>query len=488
MTYVSYVFVLFVGLTVFLYYILPKCWQWKILLGASIIFYLSSGPFFVLYLLIFSAISWYGAKKIEKYEANGGQKSKLAIFIVSCLVIANIGFLFSLKWGSMGLALLNKIFHLQLAWQFILPLGISFFTFQNISYLFDVYRGKQEAEKNFWHYLLYSCYFPYIVSGPINRYEEMKNQFFIVHTYRTDTIYSSVLRILWGYIKKMVIADRAAIFVNQVFDYYYMYRGIYIVVAVLLFTLQLYMDFSGCMDIVIGVSNLFGIAMKENFQAPFGAVTTAEFWRKWHVSLTSWFRDYLYIPLGGNQKGKARKNLNIMIVFIFCGMWHGAGITYIVWGFLNGLYQIVGELTSGFRRTVCDIIGLKENSWGTIWRKRLVTFTLGEFAWLFFRANGIQEAFIMIKRCFTGWNPWILSDGSIYQVGLGALDFIILIIGAISVGWVSRVSKEKNLHHIFLQQSWLCQTIIILFALVIWYLFGIYGPGFNSNNFIYYNF
>ena len=202
--------------------------------------------------------------------------------------------------------------------------------------MIDVYRGKIPAEKNFWHYLLYSSYFPYIVSGPINRYEKMEKQLFTAHYFHKDSFYQGMLRILWGCLKKMVIADRAAIFVNEVFGHYYMYRGLFIVFAVLLFSLQLYMDFSGCMDIVIGVSKLFGIDMMENFNAPYGAATTAEFWRRWHISLTSWFQEYIYIPLGGNRKGKIRKYLNIMIVFLFCGMWHGAGLTFLIWGFLNG--------------------------------------------------------------------------------------------------------------------------------------------------------
>lgn len=487
MLYVSYLFVLFVMLTAFLYYIVPQSWQWKLLLVASLVFYIYSGFIYLIYLLVFTFTTWYGAKKIEKYMYRS-KTTKYPIFVLVLLVVFNIGLLIALKWSSMELALINKLFGTSLTWQFILPLGMSFFTFQNTSYLIDVYNGKIHAEKNFGHYLLYSIYFPYIVSGPINRYEQMEKQFFQKHSLKKDTFYSAILRILWGFLKKMVIADRAAIFVDQVFEHYYMYRGLFVLFAVVLFSLQLYMDFSGCMDIVIGVSKLFDIDMKENFQAPYSANTVAEFWRRWHMSLTSWFRDYIYIPLGGNRKGKIRKYLNIMIVFIFCGAWHGAGFTFLVWGFLNGLYQIVGDATSKIRMKLCCVIGLDESSYGAVLRKRLTTILMVEFAWLFFRANGIHEAFVMLRRLFTGWNPWILSDGSLYEVGLDMWDFMILLIGTACVGLVSHIGHRKNLYQIFIEQSWLCQTCMIVFAMAIWYLFGIYGPGYEPANFIYYNF
>ncbi len=488
MTYVSYSFVLFVSIVCVLYYVLPKRYQWKVLLSASIIFYICSSLIFFGYLLIFSIVTWYGTQKIEECKNKQEGQNKIIKGIMILLVLLNGGVLFALKWGAMGIALFNKIVHTSFAYHFVLPLGISFFTFQNISYVIDVYKGRVEAERYFGHYLLYSCYFPYIVSGPINRYEKMKSQLFEGHSCNFQLLYAGILRIIWGYIKKMVIADRAAIFVDEVFNHYYMYRGLYIVIAVVLFTLQLYMDFSGCMDIVIGVSKLFGIDMQENFYAPFGAVSTAEFWRKWHVSLTSWFRDYIYIPLGGNRKGAIRKYINILIVFLICGMWHGAGITFLVWGFLNGFYQIIGEVTYKFRQNVCNAIGLNQNSYGAMIRKRIITFGLAEIAWLFFRANGISEAIVMLRRMVMEWNPWILFDGNLYQLGLEPWDFLILIVGVVCVGWTSRTNKRRDLHRMFLEQDWLCQVIVILVAIVIWYLLGIYGPEFNPNNFIYYNF
>lgn len=488
MTYTSYVFVLFILLTISIYYMVRKNWQWVVLLIASIIFYICSGLVFGAYLVFCSLFTWYGAKRIEKQRLVRPLSEKVLKALVVVLIFMNIGILFIIKWSGMELALFNRLFGTSVALRFILPLGMSFFTFQNTSYVIDVYRGKIPAEKNFLHYLLYSSYFPYIVSGPINRYDKMERQFFAGHSFDKDGFYQGILRILWGYLKKMVIADRAAVFVDEVFGHYFMYRGLFVLFAVLLFSLQLYMDFSGCMDIVLGVSKLFGIEMIENFQAPYGASTTSEFWRRWHISLTSWFRDYLYIPLGGNRKGKMRKYINIMIVFLFCGMWHGAGITFLIWGGLNGLYQVVGDMTTGVRRKMCRALGLDEESYGAKLRKKLATTMLIEFAWLFFRADGFREAFVMLRRMFEVWNPWILTDGTLYQVGLTVWDFLILIAGVMIVGWISRVGNQKDLHHIFLSQSWLCQMLVVLATLVIWYLFGIYGPGFDPANFIYYNF
>lgn len=481
MTYTSYAFVIFTFITTGIYYTVHKKRQWMILLLSSIIFYACSGPVFLIYLLAITLLTWYGAGKTGEGKAGG--KAVLAV-----LVFMNIGVLFLLKWSGMGLAFINRIFGTDLGWRLVLPMGISFFTFRNVSYLVDVYRGRNPAERNFWHYLLYTSYFPYIVSGPVNRYEKMGAQFFAGHSFDRDAFYQGLLRILWGYIKKMVIADRAAVFVDEVFGHYYMYRGLFIVFAVLLFSLQLYMDFSGCMDIVLGVSKLFGIEMDENFHAPYGALTVADFWRRWHMSLTSWFRDYLYIPLGGNRKGTARRYLNIMIVFFFCGMWHGAGVTFLIWGFLNGAYQVIGSMTAGFRRRLCRGAGLDEHSHGAMLRKKLTTTVLIEFTWLFFRADGLKEAFVMLRRMFKGWNPWILSDGTLYQAGLDQWDFLILLAGALCVGWVSRAADGKDLHRMFCSQSWLYRMLIILSALVVWYLFGIYGPGFYPGDFLYFNF
>lgn len=482
MIYLSYTFVFFTVFTLLLYYKVPERLQWQVLLAASLIFYILSDAKFLFLIFLFSFLTWFGAKIIEKHKEDYSVRHLKTI--VAFLIIFNIGCLICLKWGGMELALVNKVFGTNLAWKLLLPLGMSFFTFQNVSYVIDVYRGNISAEKNFGHYFLYSIYFLYIVSGPINRYEQMQQQFFNKHSFHRDTFYAGMLRILWGLMKKMIIADRAAVFVNEVFDNYYRYRGVFILLAVLLFSLQLYMDFSGCMDIVIGVSRLFGIEMRENFKAPYAAQTTAEFWRRWHMSLTSWFRDYLYIPLGGRQK----KYRNVMIIFLFSGMWHGAGIPFLVWGFLNGFYQIMGEATYQGRKKLCSILDLDEESYGAVLRKRFTTFVLIEFAWLFFRANGIREAFVMLRRMITGWNPWVFSDGRLYQAGLDIWDFLILLAGVFCVGVVSHMGMKKDLHTLFLKQSWICQSMIILFSLVLLYLFGMYGPGLHAVEFIYYNF
>lgn len=481
MSYTSYLFVLFVFITACAYYVVHKESQWVVLLVSSIIFYMCSGPAFLLYILAVSLVTWYGAKRMK--QKNQGKK-----FLLVTLIFLNIGILLIVKWSGMGFALINRVLEISVAWKLILPLGMSFFTFQNTSYLLDVYREKIQAENNFWHYLLYAAYFPYIVSGPINRYEKMSKQFCEIHFFRRDVCYQGVLRIVWGYIKKMVIADRAAVFVDEIFDHYFMYRGLFILFAVILFSLQLYMDFSGCMDIVMGISKIFGIDMTENFHMPYGALTTAEFWKGWHISLTSWLQDYLYIPLGGNRKGKCRKYFNTVVVFVFSGMWHGAGVTFLIWGGLNAFFIVFGDATKNLRRNICGFIGLDEDSYGAKFRKRITTIILIEFSWLFFRANGFREAFMMLRRIFVGWNPWILFDGSLYQAGLDRWDFVILIVGACFAGWISHMQKHKNLHRLFLAQSWLCQAMIILCSLVIWCLFGVYGPGYDPVDFLYYNF
>ena len=340
MTYTSYAFLIFIVITTGIYYTVHKKRQWLVLLFSSIIFYICSGPVFLIWLLSFTFFTWYGAGKMEKSKA--GRKAVLAV-----LIFMNIGVLFLLKWSGMELAFINRVFGTNLGWRVVLPMGMSFFTFQNVSYSVDVYRGKIPAERDFWHYLLYASYFPYIVSGPVNRYEKMGAQFCAGHSFDRDAFYHGMLRILWGYMKKMVIADRAAIFVDEVFGHYYMYRGIFIVIAVLLFSLQLYMDFSGCMDIVLGVSKLFGIEMAENFRAPYGAVTVADFWRRWHISLSTWFKEYVYIPLGGNRVDKPRLLFNLLIVWAATGIWHGASWNFLLWGLYYGFLLVLEKFFLG---------------------------------------------------------------------------------------------------------------------------------------------
>ena len=316
----------------------------------------------------------------------------------------------------------------------------------------------------------------------------LSGQFYIPKTWNWNSFYCGILRILWGMLKKLILADRAAVFVNEVFNQYYMYRGAYIVMAVVLFTLQLYMDFSGCMDIVLGISKLFQVELPENFAAPFSARSTADFWRRWHITLSAWFRDYIYIPLGGNRNGKIKKYINIMVVFLFCGMWHGSGITFLIWGGLNGIYQIIGDITESLRRRFCEAIGLGTDTFGAGIRRSLITFVLGEIAWLFFRADGLREALYMLRRMVTGWNPWIFTDGGLFSVGLDGLDFVILAVGTIFVGMVSKLNIKKDLQREFLRQSPYFQYVIVSFSVFLLYLFGIYGPGFDASGFIYYNF
>lgn len=237
MSYTSYSFALFVILTVCVYYIVRKKWQWVVLLVASMFFYLCAGPALSIYLLLFCLATWYGAKRIGRRKSGMQVSEKMLGLLAVFLIFINIGVLFILKWSGMELALLNRLFGTSLGWRFVMPLGMSFFTFQNTSYVIDVYKGKIQAERNFFHYLLYASYFPYIVSGPINRYAKMERQFFAGHAFDKERFYQGLLRILWGYLKEMVIADRAAIYVEEVFGHYYMYRGLFILIAVLLFSL-----------------------------------------------------------------------------------------------------------------------------------------------------------------------------------------------------------------------------------------------------------
>lgn len=241
----------------------------------------------------------------------------------------------------------------------LLPVGISFYTFQALGYTIDVYRGDTCAEKNFFQYALFVSFFPQLVAGPIERSSHLLQQLATPHKFNSEEAKSGLLLMLWGFFLKIVLADRIAIFVDWVYGDYHTFGGWYLIVATALFAIQIYCDFAGYSIIAMGAAQILGIRLMENFQSPYLAVSVADFWRRWHISLTSWFRDYLYIPLGGSRCSKWRKYMNKMIVFLVSGLWHGAKISFVVWGGLNGLYQIIGEILQPLRDKLVKLFLLK---------------------------------------------------------------------------------------------------------------------------------
>lgn len=294
--------------------------------------------------------------------------------VAALLIGSNAGLLFLLKFASSGSFFVTRLHLGRLA--FLLPMGISFYTLQIIAYVVDVYRGKYPAEKNFLQYMLFVMYFPQILQGPIARFDQLKKQLCSGHTFSYATFVGGFELMIWGYFQKLVIADRAAVIVDRLFGEYRSYTGVYMLLAGVLYSIQLYTDFNGCVCIARGASEMLGITLAENFDHPYFATSIQDFWHRWHMSLSSWLRDYVYIPLGGNRKGKLRKYVNILLTFLVSGLWHGMGLTYLVWGFLHGLYQIMGSLLMPVRDRLVSLTKTDRSCFSHRLLKQLCTFSL----------------------------------------------------------------------------------------------------------------
>lgn len=373
-----------------------------------------------------------------------------------------------------------------------MPVGISFYTFQLVGYLVDVYRDKQPAEKNFLSYALFAAFFPKLIEGPIERSDTLLSQIHAIESLRAfdyDRIAAGLYEIVWGLFLKMVLADRIATFINPFFENVASRGSIQLITASLGYTFQLYLDFSGYMFIIRGVARCFGFTLLENFNAPYLATSTGDFWRRWHISLSSWLRDYVYIPLGGSRVSHGRHLFNVMAVMFVSGLWHGASWNFVVWGLLHGLYQVVGILTRPFRKVFYQKEWIRAESFSFHLAQRLCTFCLISFAWIFFRANTLQDALTIVVRIFTRWNPWVLFDGS-FSAGWSGVETAVFWLGMLLVFCTDLLREKRHLSF----PAWLQQqnvifrwsVCVVLFVSVL--VFGMYGINFDSSQFLYFQF
>ena len=491
-------FLIFFPIVLFVYFLIPNRVKYIWLLIASYYFYMCWNAKYALLILFSTFITYLSGIAIEKIkDQNWEDKKKLTNkkIVVALSFVLNLAILFYFKYFNFVLSLLTKAFgmiHVQLTipvFDIILPVGISFYIFQALSYTMDVYRDEIYAEKNFFRYALFVSFFPQLVAGPIERSKNLLKQLAVPQKFNLELAKEGILLMLWGFFMKMVIADRIAIFVDTVYDDYLTFSGWYLIVATVLFAVQIYCDFAGYSTIAVGSAKILGIHLMENFEAPYFSTSVAEFWRKWHISLTSWFRDYLYIPLGGSKKGAFRKQINKMIVFLVSGLWHGASISFVVWGGLNGVYQILGELTKPYRDKLVGILDLNRQSLGHKLLQMFITFVCIDFSWIFFRAEGFKQAVEIIKSMMTGVNPWILFDGSLYNCGIDQKNFSLLML-AIMILIGADLCKHKAIviRKIILEQDLWFRCLFVAFSICTILLFGMWGPAFDQTNFIYFQF
>ncbi len=486
-------FLLFFPLVTILYYLIPhkRSLRTYMLLVASYVFYGCWNPKYILLLFAVTLTTYLSALLLQKVSGSGAKKAVLA----SCITF-NLAVLFVFKYldfacqnlGLLSGFLLHRPVSLPL-FNLVLPVGISFFTFQALGYIIDVYRGDIPAEKNFPRYALFVSFFPQLVAGPIERSKNLLPQFTEKHSFSWDNIKDNFVLILWGFFLKLVVADRIAIFVDAVYADPENYGGAFLIIASILFAFQIYCDFYGYSTIAIGAAGMMGFRLMKNFDGPYLATTVAEFWKKWHISLTSWFRDYVYIPLGGNRKGRIRTHINRLIVFLLSGLWHGAMWTYVIWGGLNGLYLVISSLLLPLKKKLVRVVGWKEEATGNHILQAVVTFLLVDITWVFFRARSLDKAVFIFKSMLTEHNYWVLFDGSLYKLGLTLPSFVVMLISILLLLMVDHLHK-KGIHFrtwLWQQNIWIRIPVIVLLIQVI-IIFGIWGREYDQTAFIYFQF
>ena len=491
-------FLFFFPIVVTIYYILPDKIKHVWLLISSYYFYMCWNVQYVLLILISTIITYVSGLLIERIKhlsKDVERQNRLKREIVALSFVTNLGILFGYKYIDFAMDIISKLFlnvGIQISvpqFDIILPVGISFYTFQALSYTMDVYRNEIHAEKSFIRYALFVSFFPQLVAGPIERSKNLLKQLAVPQKFSYDNFREGLLLMLWGFFLKIVLADRIAIFVDTVYGNYVDYSGVYLIVATMLFAVQIYCDFYGYSTIAMGASKVLGIRLMENFEAPYFSASVGEFWRNWHISLTSWFKDYLYIPLGGSKKGKLRKYLNKMIVFLVSGLWHGAQFSFVVWGGINGLYQVVGEMLQPIRNKAVKILKLNRESLGHKMIHILGTFLLVDFTWIFFRANNLEDAFFIINSMLTIKNPWILFDGSMYTGGLDENNFRLMLLGIGILVFADFCKlKQIKIREVIMKQDYWFRYLFIAVVILVLLIFGKYGPTYEAANFIYFQF
>lgn len=490
----SFQFLIFFPAVTLIYFIIPKRIRYIWLLFASYFFYMCWNVKYVVLIAASTLITWVCGLLLGKTDRQGRKK-----LIVAGGVLSNLFILFFFKYVDFFLDNINaflrlfRITAINNPFDFLLPVGISFYTFQALGYLIDVYRGDTEPEKNPFRYALFVSFFPQLVAGPVERSGSLLQQLRNVDKIKLwnyDRVASGLAMMVWGLFQKMVIADRFAIFVDAVFGNIFACGTVETVLGAVGFSLQIYCDFAGYSSVAIGAARVMGFELMENFNTPYFSVSIADFWHRWHISLSTWFRDYVYIPLGGNRCSKVKKYRNLFVTFLTSGLWHGANWTYVIWGGLHGLYQIAGDCLKPVKAKIAERCGIKTDAESYRLGQILITFCLTAFAWIFFRAESVAEALYYLQRMFTRWNPWVLFDQSLYTWGLDMTEFHILSASLVALFVVDliRYRKQKDIGNFLQKQNlWFCWTVII--ALIISILvYGEYGVQFDSKQFIYFAF
>ena len=481
-------FLIFFPIVVTLFFLLPQKRRWVLLLIASYYFYMCWKVEYIVLIITSTLIDYFVAQKMAALKEKVKRKKWLLISLFS-----NLGILFGFKYFNFVNANVQAIFdqfnvfYGVPAFDVLLPVGISFYTFQTLSYTIDVYNGKTPVQNHLGIFAVYVSFFPQLVAGPIERSNRLLPQFFKKHKFSYERARYGLQQMMWGFFKKVVIADRLAIVVDAVYNNPSNYSGFALIVATVFFTFQIYCDFSGYSDIAIGSARVMGFELMENFKRPYFSKSISEFWKRWHISLSTWFRDYLYIPLGGNKVVKWKWYYNLFITFLVSGFWHGANWTFIVWGALHGTYLISSIILSKPKEKILKVLKLKNTTIHKLYQVSF-TFALAVFAWIFFRANNLSDAFYVINNMFSDIGDYTDFEKmklNLRGLGVGINDILI------SVGLVAFM-ECYNLYErsgdvwlkLKTKPRWIRWGIYYILLFGILFL----APHSRGNNFIYFQF
>ncbi len=521
----------FVAVILILYYLLPKKCQWMVLLLGSIAYYLTADDKRYIIFLVASIISTWGFGLLMQKQ-NGRQKTALKAdgldreakkaikekykkkkrwILAGCLFVL-LGLLFVCKYTNFTLDNIEKLSD-AFGFDFtrpdiniILPLGISFYTFQSVGYIMDVYREKAAAEKNLLKYALFISFFPQVIQGPIARYNDLAPQLMAEHKYEFRNIKFGFELMLYGMFKKMVLADRIGMMVSEVYGNWSGYGRYEIILATVLYSIQIYADFSGCMDIITGVAKMFGIELTGNFNHPYFSKTMPEFWRRWHATLGNWFKDYLFYPISvsgwcqainrrcrkwfGGEAGRIISGIiSIYAVWFATGFWHGASWKFIMWGFFHGTLIALSLIFTPLLDKISNRLKINRECFSFKLFQMTRTFLLCCVGRVFFYANGVSDALNIFKHMWTHNDPWVLFNGDVFvQAGVDGYDYVIIFVSILVLWGVSMLQERFKVREKLEKQNLLFQWMLVMGAIFVILIFGIYGKGYNATDFLYRDF
>ena len=496
MSFVSWGYFLFLACTLIIYYIFPHRFRWIVLLAASLVFCLFINVYSTAWLVATTILTYFAAYAIARCAERGRRRGAKAILV--CSLVLLFGSLLVLKYLPLLLkkdlpllltkylppvarSLLARYSAASIANSIVMPVGISFYLFQVTGYLIDLYGQKTALVRHFGHYSLAVSFFAKLSQGPITPVAKLVSRFAEPVEIDPLKMRRGAVRILIGLVKKAVIADRLAVVANNVFADPSGVNAAGAAIGAVFYTLQLYADFAGYTDVAIGSAQLFGIELPENFRRPYLARSIAEFWRRWHITLSDWLKKYVYIPLGGSRVSKGRWAFNILTVFLISGVWHGSGLTFIVWGLLHGCYQVAGKMTSGPRKAVAAKVP-RGTKWLTDGLSVIVTFVLVSIAWIFFRADSMGTAMEMLARLACG--DWTFS---LQQLAVEANEWWLSCVLIVLMVIADLISERRPLLDLIEERALPVRWLIYLALLYLLIFFGIYGAV-SAQSFIYVSF